>query len=245
MDLIYTRHHDVKSFQIDFKSQMRPSSMVRLFQEAAMHHAEELGVGYEALKAEGIFWVLSRIEMQIMEPLLWEDKYDVRTWPVEFEGLLFRRDFEFIKEGKIICKGSSGWLLVSEEKRRPVRPSSLKIKIPSLIKDNKASFFEQKIKFEHAISKELIKVGYSDVDMNQHANNTRYFDWLLQCIDKEVLENGQIKSITIEYVKEANWGDTLELCVEQKKENNQDIYMVEALNQTNKKCCFRGLCTIN
>ncbi|MDC1106907.1 thioesterase [Prolixibacteraceae bacterium] len=244
MDLKYKNQHQVYSFQVDFRKQMRPSSMVRIFQEAATNHAEQLGVGYEALMAEGIFWVLSKIEVNIIEPIFWEDVYTIETWPVVFEGLLFRRDFIFKKNDRIICEGSSGWLLVNEEKRRPVRPSNLKVDFPCITNEGVNKYFQQKIEVEHDKIEEIINVGYSDIDMNQHANNTRYFDWLLQCIPQKTLQAKQIKSITIEYLKEAEWGDTLDVKMDELESNSSSTINVEAINRANGKTCFRGRCIL-
>ncbi|QZT37418.1 hypothetical protein K5X82_00650 [Halosquirtibacter xylanolyticus] len=244
MNVIYQSQHQVHSFQVDFRKQMRPSSMVRIFQEAATVHAEQLGIGYDALIEKGLFWVLSKIEMNIIEPLYWEDEFVIETWTVESEGLLFRRDFQFKKEDRVICKGSSGWLIVNEQKRRPVRPSTIKTDLLPFQNEGTELYFENKIKVEDDQVKGHIRIGYSDIDMHQHANNTRYFDWLLQCIPQETLKNNQIKSITIEYIKEASWGEILDVKATQTVTDETSSINVETVHPNDGKICFRGRCIL-
>lgn len=46
------------------------------------------------------------------------------------------------------------------------------------------------------------KVLYSDVDTNQHMNNTRYIQWAFDLIDYHKHENYFVSDLTIQYKKE-------------------------------------------
>ncbi|QZE15837.1 hypothetical protein K4L44_08400 [Halosquirtibacter laminarini] len=244
MEKIYHLEQKVHSFQVDFRKQMRPSSMARIFQEAATIHAEKLGVGYSELNREGVFWVLSKVEMHFIEPLLWDDIYKLETWPVESNGLLFRRDFRFKKEGRIVCEGSSGWLVIDQKRKRPMRASSLSIEFPTLPIEDASTYFKEKVSLKEECKMAPLTVGYSDIDMNQHANNTKYIDWMLQYIPKDTLQQKEIKEILIEYTNEAGWNDILDISMDHQDKNGEDHISFQAVHQKNEKVCFKGRCIL-
>ncbi len=54
-------------------------------------------------------------------------------------------------------------------------------------------------------------VGYSDVDVNEHLNNSRYVDFIMDCFTLEEHKKHSIKSIEVNYSNEALPGDTITL----------------------------------
>ena len=104
----------------DFQENIKPTNLMQLFQEAAGNHAEHLGAGYAALAEEKLFWALSRIRVEIQKMPKWGDEIHIETWPCSLVGPFFRRDFIFFDDkDEVICRGVSGWLLLSSETMRP------------------------------------------------------------------------------------------------------------------------------
>lgn len=62
---IWTEPLQIRSYDVDFSRHATSSSLCRHFLEAAWNHAEALGVGFDRLAAEGKFWVLSRLRMEL------------------------------------------------------------------------------------------------------------------------------------------------------------------------------------
>src|SRR5690606_14573495 len=98
-----------------------------LMQEIAWEHANELGFGYEQLKARNQFWVLSRLKVRINRRPCWTEGVKLETWSRGTDGFFGYRDYNFIdKTGKPIVQATSSWLILDSETKRIVRLSLFK-----------------------------------------------------------------------------------------------------------------------
>lgn len=62
--------------------------------EVATFHANELGVGYDRLIADGLAWVLSRLSIEMYRSPKVNERYTLRTWIEGFNRHFSERDFE-------------------------------------------------------------------------------------------------------------------------------------------------------
>jgi acyl-ACP thioesterase len=101
------------------------------FQEAAIRHAENLGVGRGPMSALGQGWVLSRVSALMRRRPRETEQITVRTWPRGWEKLFAIRDFDIQDgAGMPLVIARSCWLIVDIEKRRPLRPQAAMEKLP-------------------------------------------------------------------------------------------------------------------
>ena len=63
---------------------------------------------------------------------------------------------------------------------------------------------------EHSHSS-LRTVRYSDIDRNQHMNNTRYLEWVDDLFSAGFHRTHTLREILVDYLKECQEGDTLDL----------------------------------
>jgi acyl-ACP thioesterase len=71
---------------------------------------------------------------------------------------------------------------------------------------------ERKVDFKHYneflySDEKNIYIRKSDIDNNNHVNNVKYLEWMLDSTDDNILNNHNIKSISIEYKKEVIYSD--------------------------------------
>src|SRR5690606_14216277 len=64
------------------------------------------------------------------------------------------------------------------------------------------------------------QVKYSDLDIVGHVNNVKYMEWCLDSIDRELLDQNQIKAIHLNFLKENNYNDEIEI-----KRYNENSYI--------------------
>ncbi len=192
---------------------VRLDALFCYFQEAAGHHASDLGVGREDLARQGCFWVLSRCYMQMGRYPLWGQKITVRTWPRAVERLFALRDFQFFsEEGDMLGSGVSAWLILSQDKHRLMRPGPMMQGVPPtqepvmpgdvLSKQSNATELSDLRRFN---------VRYSDLDTNRHVNNAAYVRWILDSFGEEKHDRYQIGTIRIDYLSETVMGERIDV----------------------------------
>ena len=110
----------VTSADTDMQGRLRPGALVNMLIQSAIQSADALGLGFKGLSRENLFWVLSRMTVEIDRILVWNEEVVVETWPKSIEGLLYLRDYLVRNgNGNIIARATSGWLAVDFESKRP------------------------------------------------------------------------------------------------------------------------------
>lgn len=239
-DKIYTESFRVKSYHVDFRKELKSSSFLRFFQEIAGNHASKLQFGYDQLTETKMFWVLSRIQTEIIKPPMWGDTLHITTWPVGVEKVFFRRDFEVRnQDDELVIRGTSGWLLLNATNLRPQRPAALGDKLVTVPGKFALPTFPDRIKTE-AMNRLCTKtVEYGDIDMNMHVNNTRYMDWVGDCLKEAHYQCHRLTSFTLEFLSETHWNEAIELNADQTTGNR----LIEAVRTADNKAVFRAALT--
>lgn len=201
----------VRSYDVGIAGVLKPQSIFQFFQEAAGNHATHLGVGYEALQSIGLVWVLSRIKAEIANLPAWGDEVVVTTWPKGADRLFALRDFLMSgRNGIVMVRGTSCWLLVSVESLRPRRIESLPHSFP--LNDKEHALQESLDRIPVPIGLEVKyekRVMASDLDLNNHVNNTEYVRWITDCVGTDKKTTLSLRSVQINYLEEAKLGETI------------------------------------
>lgn len=234
MNAIWKESMLVRSYDVGNGGVLKPQVIFQFFQEAAGNHATHLGVGYDALQTLGLFWVLSRVKVEIAKLPVWRDEVTLTTWPKGVDRLFALRDFRMSdRDGNAMVQGTSCWLLVDIEKMRPRRLDSIDRSFP--INDK-----------EHAIQESLGKIPVpadltvkyertvmtSDLDVNDHVNNTEYVRWITDCLNAHNGTAGALRTLQINYLEEAKLGETMVFSLG-REENSPGTLFVEGVNRAN------------
>jgi acyl-ACP thioesterase len=203
----------VRFGQVDRSGRVTPAAVFEYFQEAAINHAEDLGVGREALGALRQGWVLSRMSVVVAERPRWRDTVTVRSWPRGADRLFAVRDYDICGSGgSVAARGRAGWLVLDLDRRRPLRPQAMVDRLPP--NDGRDALTGSPVGLEARPG--LTRVGertarYSDLDYNGHMNNTRYISWLQDLAEPDLLENAGRFRLDINYLAEVKHGEPVEL----------------------------------
>ncbi len=238
MDSVWRENFEVKSFNVDFQLNIKPSSLMQFFQEVASNHAETFGAGYNTLIERDLFWALSRLSAEITRMPQWGETILIETWPCGSEGLFFRRDFiVFDTNNQVLIRAVSGWLLLATATLRPQRPSILGIALPVNNGRKSMETFPDRITVQTDRMAFNKSVAYNEIDQNLHVNNTRYLDWATDCFDLEHYQNNTLKGFSLEFLAETHWGDEIELRIGSRGVNSD----IEALDQTSEITLFKAI----
>ena len=211
MDGIWQEDAHVRSYEADLSGKLTMEGLLKIFQEAAWNHAEQLGVGYSHLKAKGCVWVLSRMMIAIETFPVWCQSVRVRTWPRGTQSLLALRDFELRDaEGRKLAAATSGWMILDLQSRRPQRADSW-LEAIRTFPDRKATGADPEKIVPHGdvAASTFARVKYSDLDLNDHVNNTTYVRWILDGYPVEFHRSHMVKRLALNFLAEVNATDSV------------------------------------
>lgn len=201
---IYKYLTEVDVHDVDFNGIARTSSIMRYIQTAAQSQLTANGMTYEALYRQQKAFLLSRIRIEIDEPIRAYNKLTASTFPCESRGYSFLRCYRLERDGLQIARAVSLWALVDTETRGLIRVNDFDLGL--------TVHEPLDLSVRHfRIPSNLTEVGeftvnYSNTDQNRHLNNTAYPDMYSSFMP---LEGKRIRSITINYSNEAPMGEKL------------------------------------
>jgi len=211
---IWTERFRVRSYEITPRGTASVLALADYLQEAAGHHAAELGVSMQDLLDDGRAWVLARLRLKIDRLPKWEDDVVVETWPSGLDRLYATREFVLhagSDEGNVMARGTSAWLVIDTDRRRPLRPPAMLHSLdppdrpPALAHDVSRDLPPP----ERADAASTFTVRYHDLDVNRHVNNVRYLEWALETLPADVLDARRCQSLQLQFSAETTLGDTV------------------------------------
>jgi len=198
---------------IDRSDRLTLGSVFSFFQEAAISHAADLGVGRDAMATTGQGWILSRLSLFIERRPAYGETIRVSTWPRRWDKLLALRDYEIRDaENAVAVRGRAGWLVLDIEKRRPLRAQAVMENLPSNDGIDAFPAGPAGLTTRENLAKKMERAAlYSDIDYYGHANNARYIQWIQDATDMDVLTDANQIRLDINYLSEVLPGETVEL----------------------------------
>jgi acyl-ACP thioesterase len=200
---------------VDRSDRLTLGAVFGFFQEIAISHAEDLGVGRNVLAGIGQAWVLSRISVFMEKRPQYGDAIMVESWPRGSEKLFALRDYAIRDaRGTAMVRGRGSWLILDIEKRRPLRAKDVMDTLPRNEGVNALSAaapaFGAGGNFEKLEKTGERRAGYSDIDYYGHVNNARYTQWIQDVLDPEILDRAEQMRLDINYISEVLPGETAE-----------------------------------
>lgn len=215
MDAYLEKEYYVRATDINCYGQLSPTTVLDLFQDAAGDHAIPLGVGYEAMTARGLVWVVARARLEISGSAAMYQKVRVCTWPHAPAGFGCLREYrmEDPKTGACIAKGDSEWLCMDREARSAAHADRIFPPDVSFRSDRVFSDRMPRLRWRDIPDEEVFSVtpGFTDLDINGHVNNTKYVNYILDALRPEA--DTRLCALQIDYHREVRIGEPLALSV--------------------------------
>ena len=206
----------LRTTDFDRFTELKPSAVLQLFQEAATRQAEEMGIGFGSMYDKGVLWVVIRTRYEVLKQPHLYDEVLVRTWPHDPSKFSFLRDYT-IKDssGNLLVKGTSEWVLMSREDRSFVSLLSVYNDNPVYIEQRNFDKKPRKLRnFDHEGAEPfLVCPPYSTVDLNGHVNNANYADLVVDAINPK--KGHTVKTFQIDYRREVREGEPLRIFTHQ------------------------------
>jgi len=205
----HINHLTTKSFFIDRSGKLSASFMFYQMQDIAWEHANILGFGFDKLRKEQQFWVLSRLLVKINRRPNWAENFTLETWSRGTDGFYGYRDFNFVDEkGIVIAQATSSWLVLDATTKRIVRLNEF----TDFPKYEESVFGENAGKVKTPVdNKPLIftPVRFNEIDINQHFNTGRYIERIVDSYNFGFHEKHELAEYEINFLKEGMPTDKL------------------------------------
>jgi len=221
----------------DFKGAVSPVTICNFLGESAWLQAEELGFGYSDALRHNQFWVVLRWYIKMEKYPRWQDEIIMETWPRMPEHLYAFRDYNIkSKDGNILGKATSTWMVLNAKTRRPEKLELVKGLLHTTLDKKSLAENARKIQIpENAGSAGKIKVSYSHLDFHGHVSNPKYVEWALDLFDSDFHKTHFLSELQLNFLHECRFGNEVELFISHKDELNQTIF---AKNTANSKYIF-------
>lgn len=228
----------VESYDVQPNGSIKMSSLLKMFQKAAGDDVNRTDLNYFNLADHNIAFVLTKMSVKILSDIKVYDELSIVSHPRKTHGASFPRDFIVKRDNDIVAVARSMWVLLDLEKRSILRPSAID-SIGTLPTNDVDDVFEISDVRRNVDASRLLRtnvrwVEYSQLDMNNHLNNTFYSDFAFNLIDN-CRESDAGLYMQINYKAEARLGDELSI---QFVNNDDGSYDFLADNLTNEKNCF-------
>ncbi len=178
------------------------------FQKIAEDACRPCHVTGDDLAVRGLMWVVVRYEVELVRAFLSGEKLTLSTWASPFRHKMSQRSYLARNQnGDCILRAAGIWAVVDRKTRSMVDPVKLELFLPGEVTGEELS--------RPVSPKKLIPqrtdtyvVAASDLDMNGHMNNCRYFDLIQNCMHS--LPTGkQLTRIQAVFINEARLEDKL------------------------------------
>lgn len=229
----------VSFYEVDAKNRVFLPSLWKYLQETAWNHAHHIGIGYSDLARNDYFWVLSRLAVEIEAYPGWGDKIRVKTWLSGNSRLFAYRDFSILQaDGREIGGAKSAWVVLNLKSRKPQRIEPfLEGLIPIPDPHGAEAKLDKLPPSSHAETETLFTARYSDLDMHQHVNNSRYIEWVLDSYPLEINQTHQVAAFEMNFLAESNCGDELSIRSEQQKDPSPTFLHTMVRKENGQELC--------
>lgn len=199
--------------EFDFAERIKPSAIMEYFQDLATAHADEIGIGYEDMKARDLCWVLNRLSAVIDRSPALGEEIEITTFPHK-PGLVDAvRDYYITNAaGESLIRGTSRWCVLHIRNKAVRRCAPLFAYDDSAYRpDFAVEDGNPQLPDIHSLQGEATKalqgkVQITDLDRNGHMNNARYADIVVNSCDFDYYASHTIKAFDFNFLSEMTVG---------------------------------------
>ncbi|GEK29017.1 acyl-[acyl-carrier-protein] thioesterase [Furfurilactobacillus siliginis] len=201
--------HEVHYYETDVSGKITLAMMINLLVRVSYDQADALGVGTDYMLANNQGWVITQYEINITRmPAEHEHVRMVTEATSNNRYFAFRQFWLYDEHDEELAQVQSICVVMDQTTRKMVSipdssiapyASDVVNRIPRLKRPGRIT------DTDNVTSKDY-QVRYFDLDSNHHVNNAHYFDWLMDALDAEFLNQHTLQHVAIRFENEVQYG---------------------------------------
>ena len=202
---LYIKKYDIRYKDVNDRQEATPVAIMNFVEETAADHCAHIGKNVYDLQKEGRGWVLYAGCFHMDQYPHYREDIKIVTWISKFKGFHGIREYQVLSSDGKFYGGFRGlWLYFDLEKRKPVS-------VEPVFYERWAMRNKPAIDLDIKPSKKMIddpdinrsfSVNRYDIDSNNHVNNVRYMQWLMESIPEEFFSKARLENIQGTFLKE-------------------------------------------
>lgn len=229
---VFTKEYELHYYDVDKHLRGNMSTIINILSDIGTKQSEYLGSGMTDLLKQNMTWVFYNYHIKIFRSPLYGEKLYVSTKPIGFKKYYGIRSYE-IKDcnENIIVSAKAIFLLINIEKRKMMRIPKGQYEIYGVDGDLTGDFKIPKVeRLEEFKYKESFKVRYTDIDSNNHVNNTKYIDWAIETLPEEIVNNYVLNEVKVTFEKECKYGEEVKVFTDVREEEEGILVTSHRIN---------------
>lgn len=215
--MIYQNTYSIGLEDVGLDGFATNKAIMAMMEDIGGLHSASVGFGLADVEEKKQVWVVLDWKVQMIKRPKYQENITAATWSRKHNTACAYRDFElFNEQGEKMAIGTSRWVLIDIENRKPVR---LKEEIIGLYQgESEKCVFSEEMKNlsypkdffesepEYSRRYEVLR---RDIDTNLHMHNLSYLDAAYETLPQEVYNQGERDIIRISYKKEILYGEDI------------------------------------
>lgn len=233
----FEKEYEILYRDINKNFNCRVTSIMDCLTDVGLAHEDDLGIDISISNPQGVIFVFFEYNLQIYRYPIFKEKIKVKTYVDTIQKFYATRSFEvFSQAGELVAKATSLAVMVDVERRKLAKVPDSYYQKHGVNKDIKIRPQKLKIdKLKNITVEKEIDIRFSDLDSNGHINNAKYFEWSLDVIPIEILNNYLLKEIKIKFIKELMIDNYPKVEIEIIHENENEIKMLHKISNENNE----------
>lgn len=234
---VYERNYKVHHYEVDRFRRITIPSILNYFEDIVSDQTNSLGIGLDYLSENNKSWFVYKWKIHINKYAVDSETLKVRTWANSFRKFYGFKKYEILNsKGELLAYADSLWIFIDTKIRKPCKiTDGMWTKFGLTLDDNEEVPFEKLHEPSNITEENEFKIRYSDIDSNNHVNNVKYVEWVLETIPHSILNSCDLNDLAIVYEKEAFNKEIKVKCETKKISNNQYVIFSCISNLNNER----------
>ncbi|MQS75763.1 acyl-ACP thioesterase domain-containing protein [Companilactobacillus halodurans] len=226
----FSLEQEVPYYFANLTGDIRMSALIDLLlltSEKQLHQADADST--EMVQNNGLGWVVVQYHMDIKQMPKLGQKLKITTQATTYNKYFFYRDFWVEDEaGNKIVTANSAFVLIDLKERKIVSATDRLDNKFGAEEVNKIQRFARLREPKDYDFEQAQHIGYYNIDVNKHVNNSYYFDWMIDTLNLDFIATHHIKTMDIKYEKELNINSKPVAFAKVDNTNNKSIHWIKS-----------------
>ena len=234
-------NHVVKAYECNWKGELSLSHVVGIMMLASRKQERSLAHP-DLIYQKGLSWIVIQNQLTVNRLPKLEEEIIIETEPIGYNKFFtFRRYTILSLDEEVLVDALTTFSMINIEERKLI---SLDEEVLSEYpienkKDTRRNPRVPKIDLDNA-NVQTYRVRLNDIDYNQHVNNAKYFDWVMDSLGMEFVGSHRLKSVLVKYEKEILPEASVKSFYEIRQTEN-GVQTLHQLVSDEQKCCHLSL----